>query len=155
MKADAIFLYPFYHFHPLHRQLDISWVIAAETSDLRIAGRRNRKLNIWYTLFRIYSFYTCTVAAVVRAMLKTRVTLENIPRALLNLFKRLIFAMFKDSYSLPMPLLLTLTFVLLPYLFGLCHDTYIQLWSVYLPDVWRLHWSFWFSLFFLLFQNFY
>ena len=30
-------------------------------------------------------------------MLKTRLTLENIPRILLNLIKRLIFLMYKDS----------------------------------------------------------
>ena len=56
----SISLYPFYHFHPLHRHLDISWVIAAESSPLRIAGSRNRTWNLWYTLFRIHSFYTCT-----------------------------------------------------------------------------------------------
>ena len=39
------------------------------------------------------------VTAVVRKMLKTRVTLGNISRVLLNLTKRLIFAMFKDSSS--------------------------------------------------------
>ena len=60
LKEEAISLYPFYHFHPLHRHLDISWVIAAESSPLRIAGSRNRTWNLWYTLFRIHSFYTCT-----------------------------------------------------------------------------------------------
>ena len=42
------------------------------------------------------------VAAVVRRMLKTRVTLGNISRVLLNLTKRLIFAIYKDSSSFPM-----------------------------------------------------
>ena len=42
------------------------------------------------------------VAAVVRRMLKTQVTMENISRAFLNLTERLIFSMFKDSSSLPM-----------------------------------------------------
>ena len=55
-----ISLYPFYHFHPLHRLSDISWVIAAESSPLHIAGSRNRTRNLWYTLFRIHSFCTCT-----------------------------------------------------------------------------------------------
>ena len=41
-------------------QTRISWVIAAESSPLRIAGSRNRTWNLWYTLFRIHSFYTCT-----------------------------------------------------------------------------------------------
>ena len=38
------------------------------------------------------------VAVAVRRMLKTRVTLGNISRALLNLIKRSIFLMFKDSF---------------------------------------------------------
>ena len=42
------------------------------------------------------------VAAVVRKMLTTRVTLKNISYVLLNLTKRLIFIMFKDSSSLSM-----------------------------------------------------
>ena len=52
------------------------------------------------------------VAAVVRRMVKTRVTLGNICRVLLNLTKRLIFAMFKDSSSLPMFTQLTVIFSL-------------------------------------------
>ena len=47
-------------------------------------------------------FTLAQVAAVVRQMLKTRVTLGNISRVLLNLFKILIFVMLKDSSSLPM-----------------------------------------------------
>ena len=70
----------------------------------------------------------------------------NISRVLLNLFKRLIFVMFKDSSSLPavnihifslghqLRLLLALTFVPLPCLFGFCHDMYIHLGRVYLRD---------------------
>ena len=60
VKGEVISLYPFYHFYPLHRHLDISWVIAADSSPLRKAGSRNRTWNLWYTLFRIHSFYTCT-----------------------------------------------------------------------------------------------
>ena len=59
-EGEAISLYTFYHFSPLHRHLDSSWVIAAESSPLRIAGSLNRTWNLWYTLFRIHSFYTCT-----------------------------------------------------------------------------------------------
>ena len=33
-------LTPHYHFHPLHRHLDISWVITAESSPLHIASSR-------------------------------------------------------------------------------------------------------------------
>lgn len=32
--------YPFYNFHPIHRHLDISQFIAAESSHLLIAGSR-------------------------------------------------------------------------------------------------------------------
>ena len=41
-------------------------------------------------------------AAGVTRMLKTWVALTNISRVLLNLIKRLVFVMFKDSYLLPM-----------------------------------------------------
>ena len=63
------------------------------------------------------------VARVVRGMLKNRVTLRNITCVLLNLIKRLLFVMFKDSspsqylYS-PIKILLALTLAPLPYLFG-------------------------------------
>ena len=61
VKGKPISWYPFYHFHPLHRRhLDISKVIAAESSPMRIAGSRNRTLNLWYTFFRIHSFSSCT-----------------------------------------------------------------------------------------------
>ena len=60
MEGETISLYPFYRFQPLHRHLDISLVIAAENSPLRIASSRNRTWNLCYTLFRIHSFYTCT-----------------------------------------------------------------------------------------------
>ena len=60
VKGEAISLCPFYHFYPLHRRLDISWVVTAESSLLHIGGSRNRKLNLWYTIFRIHSFHTCT-----------------------------------------------------------------------------------------------
>ena len=56
-------------------------------------------------------------------MLKTRVTLKNISYVLLNLIKRLLFVMFKDSspsrcLCSPMKLILALIFAPLPYLFG-------------------------------------
>ena len=60
VKGKAISLYPFYHFQLLYRHLDISWVVTAESSPLRIADSRNRTWNLWYTFFRIHSFYTCT-----------------------------------------------------------------------------------------------
>ena len=45
VKGEAISSYPFYHFHPLLRHLDISWVIAAESWPLRIAGSWNKKVD--------------------------------------------------------------------------------------------------------------
>ena len=53
-------LFPFYRFYLLHRHQDISWVIAVESSPLRITGSWNRTWNLWHTLFKIHSFYTCT-----------------------------------------------------------------------------------------------
>ena len=43
-------------------------------------------------------FTLAVVAAAVRRMLETLVTLGNIPGVLLNLIKRLLFLMFKDSF---------------------------------------------------------
>ena len=60
VKGEAISLYPFYHFLLLHRHSDTIWVVAAERSPLRIAGSRNGTWDLWYTLFRIHSFFTCT-----------------------------------------------------------------------------------------------
>ena len=47
-KEEGIYLTPLYHFHPLHRHLDISRAIAAESSPLRIAGSRTRTGNLWF-----------------------------------------------------------------------------------------------------------
>ena len=102
VKEETISLYSFKHFRLLHRHLDISWVIAAENSPLHIAGSRNCTWNLWYTLFGIHFSTLALVAVYVKRMLKIRVTLGNIYRVLLNITKRLIFAMFKDSPSLPM-----------------------------------------------------
>ena len=41
-KREGISLTPYYHFHPLHRYLDISWAITAESSPLHIIGSRAR-----------------------------------------------------------------------------------------------------------------
>ena len=45
-KREAIC--PFYLFHALHGQLDISRVIAAESSPLHVAGSRTRIGNLWF-----------------------------------------------------------------------------------------------------------
>ena len=47
-KGEGIYLTPLYHFHPLHRHLDISRAIAAESSPLHISGSRTRTGNLWF-----------------------------------------------------------------------------------------------------------
>ena len=75
-------------------------------------------------LFRIHPSTLALVAAVVRGMLKTRVTMGNIPRVLLNLTKRLLLPpnvhAVNSLFSLvhQLWLFLALSFVPLPYLFG-------------------------------------
>ena len=39
---------PPYNFHLLHRRLDISWAITAESSSLHIARNRTRTGNLWF-----------------------------------------------------------------------------------------------------------
>ena len=46
-KGEAIFLILFYHFHPLHRHLEIGQAITAESSLLYIASTRTRTGNPW------------------------------------------------------------------------------------------------------------
>ena len=47
-KGEGISLIPHYHFHPLHRHLDISRAITAESSPLDIASSRTRTGNLWF-----------------------------------------------------------------------------------------------------------
>ena len=47
-KGEGIYLTPLYHFHPLHRHLDISRAITAESSPVHIAGSRTRTGNLWF-----------------------------------------------------------------------------------------------------------
>ena len=47
-KGEGIYLIPVYHYHPFHRQLDISRAIAAESSPLHIASSRNRTGNLCF-----------------------------------------------------------------------------------------------------------
>ena len=88
VKAETTSLYPFYYFHGLHRHLDIRWVIAAESSPLRIAGSRNRTWNLWYTLFRIHSFYTCTGSSCCQENAQNSGNTRKYSCVLLNLTKR-------------------------------------------------------------------
>ena len=46
-KGKGIYCTPLYHFRPLHRHLDISRAITAESSPLHIAGSRTLTGNLW------------------------------------------------------------------------------------------------------------
>ena len=48
IKGKGISLTPLYHFHPLHRHLDISRVITAESSPLHIASNLTLIGNLWF-----------------------------------------------------------------------------------------------------------
>ena len=47
-KGEGISLTPQYHFHPLHRHLDISRAISAESSPLHIGSSRTQTGNHWF-----------------------------------------------------------------------------------------------------------
>ena len=47
-KGEGISLTPPYHFQPLHRYLDMSWVITAESLPLLISNSRTRIGNLWF-----------------------------------------------------------------------------------------------------------
>ena len=47
-KGEGISLTPHYHLHPLHRHLDISRAIPAESSPLHIGSSRTRAGNLWF-----------------------------------------------------------------------------------------------------------
>ena len=47
-KGKGIYLTPLYHFHPLHRHLDSSRAITAESSPLHIASSRTRTGILWF-----------------------------------------------------------------------------------------------------------
>ena len=47
-KGEATSLTPLYHFHPLHRNLDISRVITAESSPQHIASSQTPTGNLWF-----------------------------------------------------------------------------------------------------------
>ena len=47
-KGEAISLTPHYHFHLLHRNLDISRAVTAESSPLHITSSRTRTGNLWF-----------------------------------------------------------------------------------------------------------
>ena len=47
-KGEGISLTLYYHFHPLHRHLDISREITAESSPLHVGSSRTRTRNLWF-----------------------------------------------------------------------------------------------------------
>ena len=47
-KGEGISLTPYYHFHPLHRHVDISRAINAESSLLHIGSSRSRAGILWF-----------------------------------------------------------------------------------------------------------
>ena len=47
-KGEGISLTPYYHFHLLHRHLNISQAITAESSPLHIASSRNWTRDLWF-----------------------------------------------------------------------------------------------------------
>ena len=54
----------------------------SQSSSPHIVGNWNGTENLWYTMLRIRSFYTCIGSF--RRMLKTRIPLGNISRVLTN-----------------------------------------------------------------------
>ena len=46
-RGECISLTPHYHFHPLHRHLDISRAITTECSPLHIGSSRTQTENLW------------------------------------------------------------------------------------------------------------
>ena len=47
-KREGISLIPHYHFHPFHRDLDISRAFTTESSPLHIASSGTRTGNLWF-----------------------------------------------------------------------------------------------------------
>ena len=62
-EGEGISLTPHYHFHPLHRRLDISRAITAGSSPLHIASSRNWTRNLW---FPSASRYTLSYAPLIK-----------------------------------------------------------------------------------------
>ena len=48
VKGEGISLTPHYHFHPLHKYLDISRAITAESSPLHLASSRTWVGKLWF-----------------------------------------------------------------------------------------------------------
>ena len=57
-KGEGISLTPLYHFHLLHRHLDISRAITVESSLLNIATGRTRTGNLWFPTHFSHFWFT-------------------------------------------------------------------------------------------------
>ena len=55
-KVETISLTPLHHFHPLHRHLDISRAITAESSPLHIDSSCARTGNLWSGFMRSHHY---------------------------------------------------------------------------------------------------
>ena len=147
-KWEAIYLHHFYHFHCFTETQTLFGLllVGAHLRAQLAAGLEpatfsflTQVTNQKVTLSLESSYCTIGLTAVVAwGMLKIQVTLGNISRVLINLIKRFMFAMFKDSSPLPLVTQLKfifslqftnhfLTFVSLRYQFGQCHDIYLRL----------------------------
>ena len=49
-KREGIYLTPHYHFHPIHRHLDISQVITEDNSPLHIGSSRTQAGRLWFLI---------------------------------------------------------------------------------------------------------
>ena len=57
-KEEGISLTPLYHFHPLHKHLEITWAIIAESSPLHIASSQNRTGNLWFPTTKLRTLWS-------------------------------------------------------------------------------------------------
>ena len=79
-KGEGISLTPHYHFHLLHRHLDISRVITAESSLLPIGSSQAQTRNLWFpsaswvqvsALFRFNPLHIVHLKCIVNSISKT------------------------------------------------------------------------------------
>ena len=65
-KGEGISLTHHYHFHPIHRHLDISRAITGESSPLHIVSNRTRIRNLWFSSApNTYSIFLITFWATI------------------------------------------------------------------------------------------
>ena len=86
-KGEAISLSPLYQLHPLHRHLNISWAITAESSPLNIASSRTRTGNLWFPSASHYPLSYAPLKGVIRDWREIRI----------SEYPRLSFAQYLDT----------------------------------------------------------